>query len=67
MLQLLGHLQLAAQQAGGQLVALSCLAPHLPLPGGASAASAADPVARGELLLSALIALGRSQLSTLVP
>jgi len=64
MLRLLGHLQLAAQQAGAQLLRHACLAAHVPLPSGKTAgagltaAVAVDPVSRGELLLSALIALG---------
>lgn len=54
MLRVVGHLRLAAVQLAALLLQDACLLAHDALPG----TSATDPVARGELLLTSLIALG---------
>lgn len=67
MLRLVGHLRLAVVQLAALLLQDACLSAHEPLPGSPVAAAAGSAeecaaTARGELLLTSLIALGKPPL-----
>lgn len=61
MLRLLGQLRPAAAHAGALLLRHACLAPPQSLHGGGGSGGGgtSDPLARGELLVSILIAIGK--------